>query len=203
MKDQEKRNVKTRLMTYKIRDAYKSYREAERANKDCWRQNKTKIPAGIRTKYEEIWKSYVIEYKQKTTAEYKKKTNWLYEKWTPTKRKPPDILNGITLKDQELSTEFSSDPRIYGNAEIDHDEQEVLNLPPEYGLYRKVNVQTMTIETEKAMNKLRWKNIIGDNEREEKPIANNEEDRIKKVTINNLKFPELPFTPNVSIPILG
>ena len=121
---------------------------------------------------------------------------------TEKKKKAPDSYDGIVLKDQELSSEFSSEPRIYGNAQVSEDELKVLNLPPEYGLYQKVNVQTMTIETERALNKLRWKRIIekSDGTNEEKFLVTTERDGKKTLNINNLRCTELPFNPNVAMP---
>ena len=45
---------------------------------------------------------------------------------------------------------------------MNENELEILTLPPEYGLYKKVDVRDTTIETEKALNKLRWSEIIED-----------------------------------------
>ena len=113
------------------------------------------------------------EFKLKTTEEYKKKQKWLTDKWMPPEPKPPDTLRGIILKDQTLTEEFSSKPRIYGDAEVSEQELELLNLPPEYGIYKKVDVRDATIETERALNKLRWKEIIGDQQEEtgERPMV--------------------------------
>ena len=63
--------------------------------------------------------------------------------------------------------------------------------------------RSMTIETERALNKLRWKKIIGENEsaeKEESTLVNVSDDGKKKVNINNLKCTELPFNPNVAMP---
>ena len=112
-------------------------------------------------------------------------------------------MKGVILKDRELTAEFTSEPRIYGNANISEEEIKILKLPPEYGLYKKIDVQSMTIETERALNKLRWKKIIGENEsaeKEESTLVNVSDDGKKKVNINNLKCTELPFNPNVAMP---
>ena len=202
MKEREQWNMKMKLMKYKIKDAYKSYKDAERTNRTYWKDNKPKIPANIRTEYIDIWKKYVGEYKKKLTAEYNKKHDWLREKWTPQKKKTPDTLRGIVLKDQVLSSEFTSSPRIYGNADISENEVKILNLPPEYGLYKKIDVQTMKIETERALTKLRWKQIISENGRsqEEKHIVTTLDNDTKTININNLKCSELPFNSNVVMP---
>ena len=134
MKEHEKLNIKTKLMKYKIKDAYKSFKNAEIRNRECWKENRTKIPADIRRAYVKIWKDTLNEYKKKTTAEYKNKHDWLYLKWKPQKQEAPSSLRGIILEEQELSAEFSSEPRVYGNADINQKETKLLNLPPNYGL---------------------------------------------------------------------
>ena len=78
-----------------------------------------------------------------------------------------------------------------------------MSLPPEYGLYRKIDTQTMKVETERALNKLRWNIIIneGNSKTEEKELVMTKDDgNTKIVDINNLKCSELPFNPNVSMP---
>ena len=136
MKHREKRDVKMKLMRYKIRDAYKSYKEAVIADKTCWKENKIKIPADIRDEYSEIWKETVKAFKQKIDDEYKKRHEWLCKKWIPKEEQLPDTLREIILEDQELTSEFTSDPRIYGHADVNDDELKVLSLPPDYGLYK-------------------------------------------------------------------
>ena len=61
-----------------------------------------------------------------------------------------------------LPPEFSSEPRLYGGVELDEDEKLVLELPVKFGLYQKLNVTQCKIDTEEALNKLRWFKIIQD-----------------------------------------
>ena len=76
----------------------------------------------------------------------------------------PDEINGIDLRDQELGSEFNSEPRLYGNVTIDEEERSVLSLPPRFGIMKKVDVTDTTIEVEKCLNTMRWREIIGEEE---------------------------------------
>ena len=200
MKDREKMNMKMKLMKYKIKDAYRSHKEIEYKNRQCWRESKTKIPADIRPRYIQVWKTHIVEFQKKVTTEYGEKNKWLYEKWKPKELIPPEKLKGIVLKDQELTEEFTSEPRVYGDARITDEEMQLLKLPPEHGLYRKVDVTSTTIETERALNKLRWKEIFKDVKKNEESTMCTVQDGKRIFNIRNLRRSQLPFNPEVTMP---
>ena len=130
--------------------------------------------------------------------EYNKKCEWLCNKWKPRKKPKPDIIRSIVLKDEELKTEFSSEPRLYGNVMIDEQEKNVLSLPPNFGVYKKVDVQSCIIETEKGLNKIRWKRKFGNNADTEERTFVNKTTRV--VNVNLLRATDLPFNPSVKMP---
>ena len=200
MKSREQMNMKMKLMKYKIKDAYKSHKEIEYKNRQCWRDCKAKIPANIRPRYVEVWKTYITEFENKTTSEYEEKIKWLREKWKPRKLAPPAEIRGIILKDQELTEEFTSEPRVYGDAEVDEKEMQLLKLPPDYGLYKKVHVTDVTIDAEKALNKLRWNTIFKDVKQNKESMVLKIEDGKRIFNIKNLRRSELPFNPEVTMP---
>lgn len=56
-----------------------------------------------------------------------------------------------------------------------------------------IDLSTMTIETERAMNKLRWKRIIGDNGSCEEELVKTEDD-MKNVNINKFKCSDVTIS---------
>ena len=119
-----------------------------------------------------------------------------------------------------LPPEFSSEPRLYGGVELDEDEKLVLELPVKFGLYQKLNVTQCKIDTEEALNKLRWFKIIQDaktaapshhvstdgednEEGEDSEVVDDKFEFIndhKVVEINNLRPTSLPYNPTVKMP---
>ena len=66
----------------------------------------------------------------------------------------------------ELTDEFSSEPRQYGNVSLSENEVKVLSLPPKFGMYRKIDQVQCKIDVEESLNKLRWNRIIQEGESE-------------------------------------
>ena len=50
------------------------------------------------------------------------------------KREIPNTINGIIIKHQIITEDFSSEPRIYGNITINENERTILVLPPNYAV---------------------------------------------------------------------
>ena len=98
-----------------------------------------------------------------------------------------------------LPEEFSSEPRLYGNVNISDNEKKVLELPPKYGIYKKVSVRDCIISVEESLNKLRWNRIINNQNvrQEEKEFINTTDNH---VNINLLKPSELPFNNYAKMP---
>ena len=111
----------------------------------------------------------------------------------------PDEFKGIILKDQELGNEFNSDPRKYGNIDIDEDEQRLLSLPPKFGVLKKVDVVDTKIEVEKCLTGMRWKQNNVDCEQDHEETMLYDEGK-KEMDINRIKPTSLPFNDKTYMP---
>ncbi|XP_029643478.1 probable serine/threonine-protein kinase tsuA [Octopus sinensis] len=94
---------------------------------------------------------------------FKRKLSWLkqkrqYELAKEEKQKYPDTINGIIMEDVLLPEEFNKDneANIYGGVTTDPDEISILQLPPKYAVYSKVNTIKCLSEIEKSFTKIRW-----------------------------------------------
>ena len=120
-------------------------------------------------------------------------------------RDAPDEIRGVTVADQEIPANFTSDPRIYGGAEVSNDELSILSLPPNYALYGNIDQKECEIEVEKALAKARWS--LKNQEREEEQETGNEQ-RKRKVfdheteTFNfqEMRGTDLPFNKRITLP---
>ena len=86
----------------------------------------------------------------------KRKVRFLKQKYGQSKRIPDD-LEGINIADKEIPTTFTSEPRCYGGISLTENEKKVLNLPPKFAVYGKVDSLECEAEIEKGLAKLRWR----------------------------------------------
>ena len=190
--------VVMQIMRQKISDAFKDFKRLQLHDSKTWKKNKRAIPIEIRCGYLNKWRRYTGEYKRSLVSHFKKRVDWLRNKWSHnTTPDVPDIVREVVVKDDELPAEFDSEPRMYGGVTVGDNEEEVLRLPPKFGLYRKVNIEQCVIDTEEALNKLRWSRLFEQNDNNtDNPdfISQN------TVNINRLKVTGLPFNPSVSMP---
>ena len=190
-------------MRHKIADAYKCFRKAEYEQNNEWRECKKVIPVNVRSRFNELWTSFISGYRKRIREKFIQKVKWLREKWTIKDKEPPKEYRGIQLEFNELSIEFTSNPRKYGGIHINESEEEVLSLPPKFGLYQKVETVDCIIETEKALTKLRWHAVhssdITCDDTSSNPAEFFDETR-KEFNINKLKVTDLPYNPSVMMP---
>lgn len=191
-------DIKRKIMRWKVNDAFRVLRETQHANLKIWRESKRCIPLQIRTEYLRNWRLYTDRYKMQLEARNRERVKWLVAKWRKKEKPVPDTIRGIKLNDETLPLEFNSQPRIYGNMQMSNNEMKLLELPPKFGLYRKVNVRETIISTEEAINKIRWNRSITDNE----PCVGTQfiDINTRLVDINYLQPTMLPFNPQVSMP---
>ena len=78
----------------------------------------------------------------------------------------PDISN--------MDGEFDSEPRMYGDVNLDEDEKKVLELPPKYGVFRKLDEVQCKIDVEECLNKLRWNRIFSENDNDSGNVVSQE-----------------------------
>ena len=189
-------NVKRKIVRAKLKDAYRKRGESRRKYHDIVNQKKAMIP-------ERTWRSFVAQcrqlvprYRQSYREKHEKKVEWLTRRYGEEIQVTPSEINGVDLRDQELGAEFDSQPRMYGNVTLNEEEASTLNLPPKFGIMKKVNVTETVIEVEKCLNTMRWKEIIG--EEETRPEFYNEETKV--MDINLMRPTDLPFNDKVCMP---
>ena len=116
-------DIKQRIMRWKIDDAFRVFRETQRTNLCIWRECKRVIPLGIRNEYLRSWKLYTTRYRLNLETENKEKIKWLVGKWQKKEKPVPDTIRGIRLKDEVLTEEFNSQPRVYGRIQLNDNEK--------------------------------------------------------------------------------
>ena len=153
-----KRKLKNKLTSSKIHDAYREKRRAVVENAKTWNEAKRIIPGIYLQGYADIHRKYSSQYAADVSERHRKKFNHLQRKWKP-EREIPDIIEGIDISAcdaADFPPEFSSEPRLYGDVELDEDEKMALELPVKYGLFRELNITQCKIDIEESLNKLRW-----------------------------------------------
>ena len=189
-------HAKKKVMRAKLADAHRKREETKREYRNTVDQKRPTIPDNTWNIFITKCKRYVPKYRRVYKEKHRKKIEWLTRKYGTTQQIPPDEVHGIDLRDQELGEEFNSKPRQYGDVILDDDENNVLSLPPKFGIMKKVDVTETTIEVEKCLNTMRWKEIIGD----ETTDAEFYNEETKEMDINLLKPTDLPFNAKVCMP---
>ena len=187
--------MKRRIMRWKIDDALRVYRKSQYENARIWKRI---IPVEIRREYLVTWNSFIKDYSSRMLAGEKDKVNWLVSKWKEKVKPVPDTIRGIVLEDAVLDEEFNSEPRMYGGVEVDNKEEMILELPPKFGLYRKVNERSTLISTEEAINKLRWNKVMERNKKIDVGFVQHR-DGNSVVDINCLQQTVLPYNSQVKM----
>ena len=157
--------LRTTMMGTKIRDAYRALQNQRYENFRVWRRCRKEIPRYLLEGYLSIWRNYTNEYRQTIEQKHANKLSHLKGKWTK-KIILPEEIRGVSLNPDmsNLPAEFSSEPRLYGGVALDDDEKLLLEFPVKFGLYRRLDITQCKIDTEEALNKLRWYKIIKEND---------------------------------------
>ena len=208
MKDKETLVVKKKIMRSKINDAFRGLKAEEKENKYVWRNAKKLLKDNIRTEYLEVWKEYTAQYRRLRNEKNRKKVVWLGKKWrsNDVQRNTgiPDVIRNVVVQDEELSPEFTSEARMYGNVVLSKEEKEAVKIPPNFGIQSSIDTKEVMVSVEEALNKLRWNRIIMNNQQTSNNNNNGQEEdgfiEDNKVDINKLKRTGLPFNQFVSMP---
>ena len=153
------RTVKKKIMRQKLTDAYRKKNEGERRYWDTKAEKRQIIPRDTWNSFVSRCKRYVPRYRGAFKKIHRNKVAWLTTKYGTAEVQPPEEIHGIKLTDQELSPEFESTHRQYGDTTINEEARSALKLPPKFGLMKKVNVTSTVIEIEKCFNWMRWNHI--------------------------------------------
>ena len=153
-------NVKMKIMSAKISDAFKESKRRRRESRIAWKEAKKIIPGELMKGYLDIWKKHMKKCEREVTKKHDQKVAWLVKRWRSVQETVPSTVRDIVVADDDLPEEFDSTPRIYGGVQLDEEEKAALTLSPKYGLYRPLRVEQAKIDVEEALNKLRWNAII-------------------------------------------
>ena len=192
------------IVNWKLQDAHKDLRERKSANTEMWRKQKCVMDAaGVTPQYKRLWRREVTIYENKCADEYHKKIRHLRGKYMKKEETVPDEIDGIVLKDQELTDEYTSAPRMYGGVDLTNDEHSLLELPTKYATYEKVNRDPCEAEIEKSLAKLRWESKKDDDPRgNELPREEKgwHDQHSKTMDFRLFRSTDLPFNSRIIVP---
>ena len=185
------------IIGWKLTDAYDILMKAKYQNTEEWRRSKLIInDYNVLAPYERLWNREITIYENNLNKQLKRKLQFLETKY---KKRTiiPDNIGDIIIKDQLITDEYESSPRIYGSIEINNAETSLLTLPPKYAMYEKVDEKKCEAEIEKALAKLRWDTNTGTPN-----VQTVEYFNIAERTFDFTKFKatDLPFNNRVILP---
>ena len=149
-----------------------------------WRQLRPKLrERRKKNEFNEIWAEEKDRFYTEMKLKKNRKIQWIKKKYYG-KEEIPDIIEGVTVKDQEISNEFEMNIVTYGNVQLTNDEESVMKLHPKYTVFDKVDPIDCEAEIEKAMTKIRWLKLE-ENKKERRNNTNDvprnqREDRIER-----------------------
>ena len=196
--------VKRKIMRQRLTD---TCREGKEAVKEYWKTKEEMrglIPPNTWNTFVAKCKRYVPKYREAFKMKHRRKIHWLTRKYGTIEFRPPDEINGVKLTDQELGTEFGSTHRQYGGVTTNDDENDILKLPPKFGIMKRIDVTKTVIEVEKCFNGIRWNHIIAEQEEGQEgdtTLATEFYDKENtEMNINRMRPTDLPFNSKVSMP---
>ena len=197
------------IIKWKVTDAVNEMRKAKYENTMTWREIRPVLVAEyILNQYEQIWREEKQIYGRQLRDIKKKKIDHLKAKFKATTTLP-DTVREITVADQEIPDNFSTDPRVYGGCTLTADEEELLKLPPKFSVYDKVNAIECEIQVEKGITKYRWATQAKKREAEQlsRGETPNEDERqpiydssSKVFDFRHMRGTDLPFNKRITLP---
>ena len=198
MKIETKRKVIRCIMCDKLKDAYKELRTLKYQETIYWREQKEILRNEyILEEYEAEWSAEKKKKRDMYRERRKTKIAWMKNKYDKENTSAPEEYNGVIIKDQELTNDFGRNCKIYGNVEMDEKEKLILSLHPNHTVFNEVKKIECETEIEKAFTKLRWKETIEKNKKDDQVPKLNLEDAFdfeKQVfDFRKAKSTNLPF----------
>ena len=217
------------VMSWKLIDAKSALCREKRENTRVWREcEKTLKENKIDTEFFEVWEEEKQWVREVLRTKRHKKVSFLGEKYGrggERRREVCDNIEGVTIKDQELSDTFESEPRMYGDTSeiLSGSEVDALRLNPKFTVFPAVDLENCEIEIEKGLTKLRWTESREENnskksrtksgremdqdqdDRDDEPTESQERVWAYNIDDNtmdmrNLRPTDLPFNRNVFLP---
>ena len=184
--------LRNTLLKWKLKDATAQLQKSRYENTKTWREVKqTLVSENILAEYEELWSREKNKESKKHKEHLKSKISFLNNKYG-RKNNTPDSVYGVTIADQPIPPDFSSEPRIYGDVALDEFEKELLALPPKFALYEDIDPLKLEIQVEKANSKLRW--AIKQKEQENEGNLRTEREKIFNPTTKTFNFRDMRGT---------
>ena len=195
------RTLLEKVMKWRLRDARRSMDEAKRENTRVWREAKRVLSYHrVRDEYLAIWRREKEQYRLHLRELLRSKVSVLVQRYSRN-NDVSDSVRDIIVGDQQISDDFSTEPRCYGGVELTEDERATLSLPPKYAVYSKVDTTDCAAQVEKGLAKLRWS--IKENEREEREGESDERMSYKPANVFDFRYmraTELPFNQRITLP---
>ena len=213
------------IMRENLHNAQRKVTQAKQNATKIWRENRRALAFhNVKDTFIAIWRREKQIVRKIHVQMRRKEVNFLHNKSRNEEtNRQPDVSTalGIITSDQVIPPTFESKPRIYDgtNVEISKAEVSVLSLGPKFAIFEEVNPESIEIELEKSLVKLRWDrmNKGEDDEEEEEATANQNGGEYNPVARTNdrewpynsskqtmnlaaLRPTDLPFNKEVRIP---
>ena len=206
------------IMKWKLADAQKHLNKEKRDNTRIWREEKrTLSEEGIEQDFIRIWEEEKEKQIYCLIQKKNKKVSFLKEKYRNMNScDDEDIIEGIVIKDQQLTEEYESNPRCYGGIELSEEEKDALSLNPRFVIFNtNIQIEEVEAEIEKSITKIRWSRMNeGDEEtNDQRGDQNQEQDQGKSeermwpldiernhINYSALRPTDLPFNKRVIMP---
>ena len=202
---QRRRTLVKVITNWKLQDAHRELQRQKTINTATWRQEKEIIAsAGVLDQYERLWKREITKYENECATILRKKLQHLQNKYKKKQDTIPDEIEGVTIKEQELPTEYASSTPTYGGVELQENERSLLALPPKFATYEKVKSERCEAEIEKSLAKLRWeekkKNIDPDGNELPREVKRWHDVKTKTIDMREFRSTDLPFNNRIYAP---
>ena len=178
--NERRKELEKIIMKWKLRDAKSMLVLQKKKLTKEWRNNNGLFKKmRINRSFEEIVRQEKIIMRRNLKKKKKKKIGFLI------KRKEKDITikednntdrlcKTVKTYEQEIPETFSSEPEVYGGAEINKNEHSILSLPPKYTLFEKINKEKCMVEIETMVTKYRWELMKDKNQNQDNMNTNDE-----------------------------
>ena len=214
--------MKELIMKWKLKDATKTVQEEKKKMTTVMRENNKvlrKENVNVNKSFDRVWKREKIRIREELKKKKNKKKNFLHQKELERRENRnreatlelEEEIEGIIMTDQEIPDSFytRSKPTCHGNVKLTTAEEKVLELPPKFTTYEKINVEECEAQVEKGLAKLRWTKKKK-NETEEEEEDGNEEDeenrvwpldlREKTLDLRAMRPTDMPFNKRIYLP---
>ena len=166
-----------KVMKRRTKDALDVFRMMSRENDRVWEVNRKFIPESLMNDYMYEWRQMMRRETTEIVQKHERKFEHLCKKWD-RKKKVPTVYKGVRISDDTIDMdEFTAEPRIYGGISLSENGRAALSLQPGYGVYGKINIDRLRIDSEECANKYRWNVKSGQVRDNENEIQNSQDSR--------------------------